>query len=71
MDDRAQLSGLAELHRLRPAADYDPTAALRISRTANAIADALIRPEWCLLRAGATLPVGGSLMIVARRPSSS
>jgi hypothetical protein len=46
-------------------------AELRISTTVNSVADALIRPEWWLLQAGVSLPIGGSLMVVARRPSSS
>jgi SAM-dependent methyltransferase len=48
----------------------DPAAELRISRAANALAGALLRPEWFLLRAGASLPIGGSLMAIARRPVS-
>jgi SAM-dependent methyltransferase len=47
----------------------DPAAELRISRAANAVAGALLRPEWLLLRAGASLP-GGSLLAIARRPVS-
>jgi hypothetical protein len=49
----------------------DPGAELRMSPTANAIAGALRRPEWLSLRTGASpLPVGGSLMAIARRPVS-
>ncbi len=54
----------------RRAGACDPAAELRISRAANALAGALLRPEWLFLRAGVSLPIGGSLMAIARRPVS-
>jgi SAM-dependent methyltransferase len=61
---------LVALQRLRPSRVFDPVAELRISRAANAIVAALLQPEWLLIRAGVSLPVGGSLLVVARRPPS-
>jgi SAM-dependent methyltransferase len=62
---------LVALHRFRPGGQaFDPAAELRIPRVLNAAAGALLQPEWLLIKAGASLPIGGSLMVVARRPHS-
>jgi SAM-dependent methyltransferase len=47
---------------------FDPTAELRLSPVINAAAAALLQPEWWLFRAGVSMPIGGSLVLVARRP---
>jgi hypothetical protein len=49
---------------------FDAAAELRISKTLNIAVDALLKPEWALIRAGVSLPVGGSLLVVAERPPS-
>jgi SAM-dependent methyltransferase len=60
---------LVALHRLRATRRaFDPAAELRISPLINRTAAALLQPEWMLIRAGVNLPIGGSLMVVARRP---
>jgi SAM-dependent methyltransferase len=55
----------ARRRRSRP---FDPRAELRVSRPANAMLRLLLRPEWFLIRMGVSLPAGGSLLVVARRP---
>jgi SAM-dependent methyltransferase len=62
---------LVALRRFRPRGQaFDPAAELRIPGVLNAAAAALLQPEWLLIRAGASLPIGGSLMVVAQRPLS-
>ena len=57
--------------RWRPsAAAFDPSAELRVPRAANSVLNAVQEFEWSLIRAGMSLPVGGSLLIVARRPTA-
>ena len=46
----------------------NPGSELHISRALNALAAALLVPEWLLVRAGVSLPFGSSLVVVARRP---
>jgi SAM-dependent methyltransferase len=46
----------------------DPGSELHISRALNAVAAALLVPEWLLVLAGVSLPFGSSLVVVARRP---
>ena len=61
---------LIALHRFaRRGAGSQPVSELRISRAANALAELLLQPEWWLIKAGVSLPIGSSLMIVARRPA--
>jgi SAM-dependent methyltransferase len=56
------------LARLRSrGADFDPGAELRLNRTVNRLLHAMIAPERALLRAGGGLPLGSSLLLVARR----
>lgn len=61
---------LMALRRLRAKPIFDPAAELRIPAAMNTAAAAALRPEWLLIRAGLSLPLGGSLMVVARRPQS-
>jgi SAM-dependent methyltransferase len=59
------------LHRLsRRRASARPESELRISKAANAVAELALAPEWWLIKAGVSLPVGSSLMVVARRPAA-
>lgn len=53
--------------RQRDPARYDPLHELRIGVVANALLNAACAGERALIRAGASLPVGGSLLVVARR----
>ncbi len=59
---------LSRLTRNTTAPDYDPLAELRIGATANALLERALDAERLLIRAGITLPCGGSLLAVARRP---
>ncbi len=43
---------------------------VRISRVANAVAELMLKPEWWLIKAGISMPIGSSLMVVARRPAA-
>lgn len=50
-------------------ADYDPLAELRIAPVANVLLECVLDAERLLIRAGLSLPAGGSLLAVARRPA--
>jgi len=50
-----------------PRSPYDPAAELRIGRLANAACDAAARLERRLIRWGISFPLGGSLLLVARK----
>ena len=58
---------LSRLTRRTDAADYDPLAELRIGALANALLERALDAERLLIRAGLSLPFGGSLLAVARR----
>ncbi len=51
-----------------PGADYDPLAELRIAPWLNWTLEQALDFERLLIRAGINFPVGGSLLVVARRP---
>lgn len=53
--------------RSRRQAYYDPDAEFRISRLLNTLFATVMAVEFQLLRIGLSLPVGGSLLCVARR----
>ena len=57
----ARLSKRTEVRDLR--------AELRIGGVTNAFLEALLRMECVCIRAGVSLPVGGSLLLIARRPA--
>ena len=50
---------------------FDPERELRISRIPNAIFGALAAMEHRVIAAGFSLPAGGSLLAIARRPAES
>ncbi len=50
--------------------DYDPTAELKVGAVTNALLGAALAFERSLIRVGLNLPVGGSRLVVARRPVS-
>lgn len=60
---------LSRLTRRTDAADYDPLAELRTGRVTNALLERALDVERLLIRAGLSLPFGGSLLAVARRPA--
>lgn len=51
-----------------PKAGYDPLAELRIAPWLNWTLEQALELERLLIRAGINFPVGGSLLVVARRP---
>ena len=51
-----------------PGADYDPLAELRIAPWLNRVLEGALGAERVLIKAGVDFPVGGSLLVVARRP---
>jgi SAM-dependent methyltransferase len=59
------------LSRLRKQnlATLDPAAEMRLNPVVNAILGALCRVERLAIAAGVSLPIGGSLLVVARRTS--
>jgi len=59
---------LSRWTRGRPGADYDPLAELKISPLLNWPMERALDLERQLIRAGLSLPAGGSLLAVARRP---
>ena len=60
---------LSRLTRRTAAPDYDPLAELRIGAAANTLLESALDAERLLIRAGISLPFGGSLLAVARRPA--
>ena len=62
---------LSRLAQRRPRRDYDPLAELRIAPWVNWPLEQALFLERVLIRAGVTLPAGGSLLVVARRPLTS
>lgn len=58
---------LSRLTRRTDAADYDPLAELRIGAVTNTLLERALDVERLLIRAGLSLPFGGSLLAVARR----
>jgi SAM-dependent methyltransferase len=60
---------LSRLTRRTDAADYDPLAELRIGGVANSLLEHALDAERLLIHAGLPLPIGGSLLVVARRRS--
>lgn len=58
---------LSRLTRRTESPDYDPLAELRIGRLTNTLLELALDVERVLIRAGIPLPVGGSLLAVARR----
>ena len=62
---------LIALHRFWPRrSSSEPVEELHISKILNAIATALLQPESWLIRLGMSMPIGSSLILVARRPLS-
>jgi len=51
--------------------ELDPAAELRVHPAVNWGLDRLLALERAFIRAGASLPMGGSLLLAARRPASS
>jgi len=61
------LMALARWIKRKPAAEFDPMAELRLGSVLNGALKAVLDVEVALVRAGANLPVGGSLMMIARK----
>lgn len=61
----------SRLNQRAPKAGYDPLAELRIAPWLNWTLERVLDFERLLIRAGLPLPVGGSLLAVARRPRTS
>jgi SAM-dependent methyltransferase len=59
---------VARLGRRLGGAPWDPARELEISRVSNELCDRLLTIERRLIAAGVSLPAGGSLLAVARRP---
>lgn len=53
--------------RKRAVEDYDPMNEFRIDRRVNAVLEASLAAERAIVRAGVSLPAGGSLLLVGRR----
>jgi SAM-dependent methyltransferase len=62
---------LSRLMQRAPAAGYDPLVELRIAPWLNRILEGALDAERALIKAGLNLPVGGSLLLVARRPDGN
>ncbi len=59
---------LSRLMQRRPRRDYEPLAELKIPPWLNWPLEKVLDIERALIRAGLSLPMGGSLLLVARRP---
>jgi SAM-dependent methyltransferase len=57
----------SRLTQQKSRADYDPLAELKISPALNWVLEKALAAERMLIRAGLSLPAGGSLLVVARR----
>lgn len=62
------LMWLSRLAQRRPRGAYDPLAELRVAPWINWPLEQALAVERLLIRSGVSLPVGGSLLVVARRP---
>lgn len=58
----------SRLAQRAPGDDYDPLAELRIAPWLNWTLEKVLDAERLLIKAGVSLPMGGSLLLVARRP---
>lgn len=61
-------SRLAARLRPQPPEQFDPWSEFRIPRSADRAFDLLARAEAALIGRGVSLPAGGSLLLVARKP---
>jgi SAM-dependent methyltransferase len=59
----------SRLAQRAPAKDYDPLAELKLPRWLNWPLERALDVERMLIRAGMSLPAGGSLLLAARRPA--
>lgn len=57
----------SRLAQRAPRTDYDPLAELKIAPWLNSLLETVLDAERVLIRAGLSLPAGGSLLLVARR----
>jgi SAM-dependent methyltransferase len=62
---------LARLRQPRNLPDFDPMGEFRIGRALNASLEAVLHLERLLVRRGLSFPVGGSLLLVARKRATS
>lgn len=62
---------LSRLAQRRPRRDYDPLAELRIPPWLNWSLKKALDFERALIKAGLDFPAGGSLLVIARRPSEA
>lgn len=53
--------------QMKPVADYDVLADLRVGRFSNFVLETILAIERALIRIGIRFPAGGSLLLVARR----
>jgi SAM-dependent methyltransferase len=60
---------LASRRRPRGAEQFDPLADLRVGAWSNALLERILDAERVLIRAGLSLPAGGSLLAVGRKPA--
>jgi hypothetical protein len=64
------LLAASRLRRCRGRA-FDPSAELQIPTVVNSILRALLGLEGLIIKLGASLPFGSSLIVIARRPTAS
>jgi hypothetical protein len=58
---------ISRLKQRRPNPDYDVTSELRISGWINAILENILTLERTMIQFGISLPVGGSMLLVAKK----
>ncbi|HET7062564.1 MAG TPA: class I SAM-dependent methyltransferase [Nitrosospira sp.] len=59
---------LSRLSKRKTIENFDATQEMRISRSLNAILERMLDLERMIIRAGISLPVGGSRLLIARKP---
>ncbi len=60
---------LSRLRQHAPPENCDPMAEFRVNRLLNVMLEKILGIEQALIRRGVSLPVGGSLLVVAKRPT--
>jgi SAM-dependent methyltransferase len=62
---------MSRLSKRKPVENYDPTQELRISGLANAALEKVLDLERLMIRGGVSFPMGGSRLLIARKPAGA
>lgn len=62
---------MSRLSKRKPVENYNPTQELRISGLANAALEKVLDLERLMIRGGLSFPMGGSRLLIARKPAEA